>query len=263
MGIIAREPDNVHAHDRTMLASLGFADRDKGDVRHDLACQYLATPEVAEKVIIGVVGPTFERRELPYEQGADYYPSKGGRHSIAARSWRELAGFEKADLEFLLGKGEGKYRTTVGFLDVVITYKVRQRTEGIERRYTGEHEEYWVNHEGRECAAEFGHSKRSRAILEERPYKQSKLDRHTIIVEVKAHPVGVGSILRQVNLYREYVGSADHWALATLYPLPSPDVETLRVASIAHLYLGEAFDQWCQAREAEPSGPGSAGSVEL
>lgn len=35
----------AHAHDRTLLAKLGFADPDKKDARHDLACRYTALPE--------------------------------------------------------------------------------------------------------------------------------------------------------------------------------------------------------------------------
>ena len=34
----------THAHDRTLLASLGFADPDKKDQMHDLACEYLSQP---------------------------------------------------------------------------------------------------------------------------------------------------------------------------------------------------------------------------
>ena len=48
----------MHAHDRTLLASLGFADRDKQNPRHALACRYLCRPEVAEKLIDGLVEKT-------------------------------------------------------------------------------------------------------------------------------------------------------------------------------------------------------------
>lgn len=35
----------AHTHDRTLLASLGFQDPDRGERRHTLACQYLSDPE--------------------------------------------------------------------------------------------------------------------------------------------------------------------------------------------------------------------------
>ncbi len=35
----------THAHDRTLLARLGFDDPDKSEARHDSACFYLAAPE--------------------------------------------------------------------------------------------------------------------------------------------------------------------------------------------------------------------------
>lgn len=41
----------MHSHDRTLLSKLGFADPDKKDGRHDLACQYLAQDEIALKLV--------------------------------------------------------------------------------------------------------------------------------------------------------------------------------------------------------------------
>lgn len=35
----------MHSKDRTLLASLGFADPDKGNRLHYLACRYLTEPE--------------------------------------------------------------------------------------------------------------------------------------------------------------------------------------------------------------------------
>lgn len=40
----------AHTSDRTLLASLGFADPDKGDRRHTLACQYLCQPATAARL---------------------------------------------------------------------------------------------------------------------------------------------------------------------------------------------------------------------
>jgi hypothetical protein len=41
----------AHSHDRTLIASLGFADPDKQDPMHDLACEYLSQPMQAEALV--------------------------------------------------------------------------------------------------------------------------------------------------------------------------------------------------------------------
>lgn len=41
----------MHAHERTLLGKMGFKDPDKKDRRHDLACQYLARPEIATRLL--------------------------------------------------------------------------------------------------------------------------------------------------------------------------------------------------------------------
>jgi hypothetical protein len=76
----------MHSHDRTLLSSLGFADVDKGNTRHDLACEYLC----------------------------DY------------RRVHKLFGFDAATdgsntgatLERHISKGTGQYKSTIGFLDI-------------------------------------------------------------------------------------------------------------------------------------------------
>lgn len=89
----------MRAMDRTLLASLGFADGDKRDGRHELACQYMARPEIAQAVILTTVG--------------SYLPE----------GWRFLAkNYGGSQFERPLNKGEGKYRTTVGFIDLIYKY---------------------------------------------------------------------------------------------------------------------------------------------
>jgi hypothetical protein len=153
----------MHSHDRTYLASLAFADPDKKVPAHDFACQYLAQPDVAASVLDALFG------------SADR-PRKGLR----------------SKMEVPISKGYGQYKTTIGFLDLVIGYN--------------------------------------------------------FAVEVKILPIGVGDLLRQVNLYREYV--PDHsWIVVTAYDISPADKAALMAEGVRHLRLGPAFDDWCREQE--------------
>jgi hypothetical protein len=90
----------MRANDRTLLASLGFSDPDKVSERHDLGCRYLLHPEMAKKLGTSVITAAAQRKcpEATVE--------------ITAISGR---------VEVPISKGEGQYKTTIGFLDVVLT----------------------------------------------------------------------------------------------------------------------------------------------
>lgn len=83
----------MRSADRTLLSSLGFADPDKKEPRHDWACQYLCVPEVAYKLVAGVLG----------------------KHS----HWGCAGGEIKTVSEAPIMKGLGTYRSFIGFADVV------------------------------------------------------------------------------------------------------------------------------------------------
>jgi hypothetical protein len=86
----------MHSHDRTLLAKLGFADPDRQNPEHDLACLYLRQPDVMSRV----VGHLLDRGD-----GARRAYMKG-----------------RATPEYHLQKGYGQYATTVGFLDVCYAF---------------------------------------------------------------------------------------------------------------------------------------------
>jgi hypothetical protein len=71
------------ATDHTLLARLGFADPDRKDPLHDWACQYLAQPEVLNRLVA---------------------PRSVDQSSIR--------------LETYITKGSGQYKTTIGFADL-------------------------------------------------------------------------------------------------------------------------------------------------
>jgi hypothetical protein len=108
----------MHSHQRTLLAQLGFNDGDKKDIRHDRACQYLALEENAERLAtllhryehVPRPGPrnlsTIDHQEV---HGLLWDPTES-RLTVKAAGLIEVA----------ISKGEGQYRTSVGFLDVVV-----------------------------------------------------------------------------------------------------------------------------------------------
>lgn len=75
----------AHAHNNTLLAKLGFQDDDK-TTEHDLACQYLCQKDV----MLHICSAVFNTLR-----------------------------FEEASQEVPIEKGRGKYKTTIGFADVL------------------------------------------------------------------------------------------------------------------------------------------------
>jgi hypothetical protein len=83
------------AADRSLLAKLGFADPDKRSPLHDLACQYVAQPAIADSIGLTVT-------EAGIASDLKFEASKC------------------AQFECPISKGEGQYKTTVGFVDVIL-----------------------------------------------------------------------------------------------------------------------------------------------
>jgi hypothetical protein len=145
----------------TMLQRMGFLDHDRKLPEHDRACIELATDPAA----------------LARALGIDF-------DSAAAK------------LECPLQKGDGKYATTVGFIDALVTsYK------HLTSRY---------------CDTEIGHRYHGVTVpcascVEEELRHVSAL----MLVEVKTKIENIGDLLRQMNLYREYF-KATHYVVWSL-----------------------------------------------
>lgn len=83
-----------YSYDKTLLAKLGFQDSDKKNSLHDKGCRYLAQSEIATALVKSVIsGTQLEGKE------------------VTIRDTR---------CEVSIGKGSGQYKTTIGFIDVVI-----------------------------------------------------------------------------------------------------------------------------------------------
>lgn len=80
------------AVDRTLLASLGFADADKKSGLHWKACQYLAQPAQVAALV----------RKIWFEDTTDSYSAR---------------------VEVLVSKGGGQYKQSIGFIDVLLEWE--------------------------------------------------------------------------------------------------------------------------------------------
>lgn len=98
----------MHASERTLLASLGFNDPDKKGDTHDMAIQYLAQPLVLGRLLEAAT------RRVPQR---------------VAVVWTSLT------TEYHLTKGEGKYKTTVGFADLLVRYAAIDQQRIIAARW--------------------------------------------------------------------------------------------------------------------------------
>jgi hypothetical protein len=65
----------MHSHDRTLLASLAFGDKDKANTLHGLACRYLTEPEQAVR-LLAICNPVAEDWTVEsHHYGSGYYDS--------------------------------------------------------------------------------------------------------------------------------------------------------------------------------------------
>jgi hypothetical protein len=195
----------THSHDRTLLASLSFGDPDKREPLHDLACEYLAEPIQSQRLVR--FATTFK-----------------GDVSTVSKS------------EVVISKGEGRYRSTIGFLDLMIEWE--------ENATVPKDEHGWATR---------------------------SLARGIVVVEVKINPIGIGDLLRQIGLYREYVGGNPtpserlrfletgeqvgqlSWVLATAYALDAGQMDTLRQSCVHCVRLGDGFTKWFEERQKRPA----------
>jgi hypothetical protein len=195
----------MHSYDRTLIASLGFADPDKREPLHDLACQYLAEPGPSRKLWEAILAKHFTSKWSPDQK-------------LARRNFHE----------FVITKGEGKYKTTIGFIDLKIEYS---RVVEAAKPDGSTYEDCW--------------------------------QMANLAIEVKVHPVPIGDVVRQINLYKQFVNDnlsepLTGWLLATTYQLSEGDAALLRSQLIHWAHLGENFQRWIAERQAAAPAVGIA-----
>jgi hypothetical protein len=230
----------MHTHERTMLHKLGFDDADRKNPLHDLAVMYLLQPENAGALL----------RSLDLDRdGAVFY-------------WDGLP-------ELILTKGEGKYRTVVGFLDAVLQYWIVRRSQGTWR------DREW-NSFGK-CTRPVGEKKHG--IIE-------TVVSGFVLIEVKIAPEPISDCIRQIEVYRgqseafddgciadalydndKFTGGDEggfgnepfdhqdrrergltHAVLVTHYDISPPEAGALTSRQIAHARLGARFEEWANTQ---------------
>jgi len=203
----------MHSHERTMLARLGFADPDRREQLHDVACHYLATPDAVRRLIQG----------LAIEHGPKPYTDNSSSEERTSQVLRKVTSY-RVNRECEIAKGWGQYRTTVGFADLALQLQIEeQHREGQMRTRNlpdGRGSLTWA--EWCPVADFICHSSED------------------IGIEVKVTPVAVSDIVRQVKLYRSY-SRVPTWVVATAYQITHADLECLKNERLRHVFLGEHF----------------------
>jgi hypothetical protein len=188
----------MRSSDRTLLAALGFADKDKKDRRHDLACQYVCQPHVVESLAKTLIGAS----ELSSFRGSRY----------------EIDRILDVKTEHAISKGEGQYKTTVGFMDAFMRVRFR----------------IWHRLESRVSIGQFNE-------CEEEPMN------FPFGVEVKIGQTSPAEILRQINLYREYPACPKAFAAVIAFDITESDRRQLIMGRVFAVRLGDGFTKFCLA----------------
>lgn len=225
----------MHSHDRTLIARLGFSDPDRKDPRHDLACQYVVEQrEQIARMALSDLSLKVTAEDLRHvawrkaDRAGFSCPTCGTRVGRGCRCNEIDAAIAKkfgvsagdlrivcdmhAECEQIIQKGEGQYRTTIGFADVYITGHRVVQLGG--ERYLGYPE-------------------------------------RAIGVEVKIQPISWAEVLRQIRLYAEYL-PAEVWVLAAAYAVSASDVEMLQANDVMTVRLGSKFETWAKAQAKKP-----------
>ncbi len=206
------------SRDYTLLAKLGFADPDKQDGTHDAACRFLAQAEVARKLWIASADKVANPGRF----------CDGERLVVPDRPLEFLS----VSIEEPISKGSGQYKTTIGFMDVVLF---------------GKEEAFDI--EGRRSFPAFG-----------------------IGIEVKHTQKAIHDAVRQIQLYREYtdnpygISKIDYrrpcemqwgtriidWYLATTFNITQQEAELLSASDIKFIKLSSAFEEYLNKKNETP-----------
>lgn len=256
--------------DRTLLASLGFADPDHKDRRHTLACQYLAQPEVAQKVLARCQPAWVAPFVFPDDPGLDalcgvVHPDKpASRHGRAEGSpwswWTHEphnATARPGRLEVAITRAGGYL---VGFWDVVVPVEISRPSAAVSIEGPDATESPVPRSPSSALPSQWAAvmAARNAAPPVPAPALEWKVRRSrsmnteiaaALYIEVKAGPCDVGDLVRQLATYRTV--EPQHRAVyvaATCWPMSAADRATLTAANVHHVRLGAGFEDYMRAR---------------
>lgn len=205
----------AHSHDRTLLASLGFLDPDKREPLHDLACEYLSEPAQATRMA--------RLAGAPETEDVATVPT----------------------LEAQIAKGEGQYRTTVGFLDLRIEWKT-ETAEGT------------VLVEVKIQPISIGDVLRQIALY--RGHLKSVSLAAPVVLNKPVSAETFKDRLRELSGEKRSLGAAEtvqdkgmSWFLATAFDLDAGQSQLIQQAGIVHVRLGDGFEKWFEERQRRPA----------
>lgn len=258
--------------DRTLLAALGFADPDRKDRRHTLACQYLAQPDVAQKVLARVCPAWVAPFVFPDDPGLDALC--GAVHPEGpARQWAKLPGspwtwrtheprnarVKPGRLEVAITRAGGYL---VGFWDVVVPVELSRPSASVSiegpdvspSRSESPMPDQWAA----VMAARKETPPAPTPALEWKIRRSRSMNTEiaaALYIEVKAGPCDVGDLVRQLATYRTVESRSEPvYIAATCWPMSESDRATLTAAGVHHVRLGAGFEDYARSRSAEDAG---------
>lgn len=228
----------THSHKNTLLARMGFNDIDANDPIHDVACRYLTLPDVARRIVDDFFphedvdgDPDFDRKvREEFEAFMSAREDYRGREDTGS-----LRAINSTSIETPISKGEGKYKTTVGFLDGLIKSSITRKIAEVDKPWNAKNSLYIGNR---------------------------WLDAHKIFIEVKIAKVSFSEVAKQIRLYREYISEdegprgekRDQWVVFVAFDPSQVFVSALENEDIAVRKLGGGFREFVeQVSKAEPA----------
>jgi hypothetical protein len=271
----------TYAHDKTLLARLGFQDPDAREPLHDLGCEYIALERSTislQKLIHGDL-PEIVNTNLQFETSEGINFNNEFIRNKMNLNITEVELVASSRVEVPLTKGQDQYKVTVGFLDVFSSWERRAHQVGsLTKPNSKEIRGRWTNKTTGKVTQkpdfrdpEITPDQRTRSILEFEDAHQWTPAHCVMIdpvvtlvdewvtknassfsVEVKIQSIGIGDLLRQMNLYREYLPSQTPVVVAVAFDTNDYFRSALEREGIHLVRLGDNFTTWAAKQSSAP-----------